>query len=160
MTSYCPSQSAAKLTRPLDWPKFENQLHSLISCMHTAGVAHCDLRGPGNILIDDTDGPWLVDYVACVFQAPSWNKPWNYLFSQACKADFSAILKLKQKIAPQQLTFDETRLLEKNASRGWLFRKTSLLCMHFQLVPTADEAGRHKIPAKLCIPTEKAPTEI
>lgn len=125
VTSFCASQSAVKLTRPLDWPKFENRLHSLISNMHAAGVAHCDLRGPGNILIDDADRPWLVDYVACFFKAPGWNKPWNGLFSQACKADFSAILKLKQKIAPHQLTAEETKLLDNNASKGWLFRKTS-----------------------------------
>ena len=125
MTSYCESQSAVKLARPINWLKFERKLESLIANMHEAGVAHCDLRGPGNILVDDADAPWLVDYVACVFKAPRWNKPWNFLFSQACAADYSAILKLKQKLAPEQLTVNETRLLDRNSSKGWLFRKTS-----------------------------------
>ena len=125
ITSYVKSQSAAKLNRPINWPKFENRLHYLIENMHQVGIAHCDLRGPGNILIDEEDTPWLVDYVACVFQAPAWNKPWKFLFSQACKADYSAILKLKQKLAPEQLTVNETKQLEKHASKGWLFRKTS-----------------------------------
>ncbi|MGI9317530.1 MAG: hypothetical protein ACR2QW_09385, partial [bacterium] len=125
ITSYCKSQSAAKLTRPINWIKFENQLQSLITNMHKAGVAHCDLRGPGNILIDDNDTPWLVDYVACIFRAPHWNKPWNILFSLACTADYSAVLKLKQKLAPEQLTVNEVKLLDKHSSKGWLFRKTS-----------------------------------
>ena len=125
ITSYCPSQSAAKVSRPINWLKFENELRSLISTMHEAGVAHCDLRGPGNILIDQNDSPWLVDYVACVFKASSWNKPWNFLFNQACAADYSAVLKLKQKLAPEQLSVNESKLLDAHSSKGWLFRKTS-----------------------------------
>ena len=125
ITSYCPSASAAKVTRAINWVKFENELRPLIANMHKAGVAHCDLRGPGNILIDETDCPWLVDYVACVFKASDWNKPWNFLFAQACVADYSAVLKLKQKLAPEQLTVNESKLLDKNSSKGWLFRKAS-----------------------------------
>ena len=125
ITSFCKSQSAVDLTRPINWTKFERKLQTLIVNMHKAGVAHCDLRGPGNILIDDNDAPWLVDYVACVFPAPHWNKPWNFLFSQACAADYSAVLKLKQKLAPEQLTVNETKLLQEYSSKGWLFRKTS-----------------------------------
>ncbi len=125
ITSYCQSQSAAKLDRPLNWLKFEDELNTLIGKMHKAGVAHCDLRGPGNILIDDNDQPYLVDYVGCIFRAGHWNKPWNYLFEQGCKADYSAVLKLKQKLAPEQLTVKETALVNQDSSRGWLFRKTS-----------------------------------
>jgi len=125
ITSYCDSQSAAKLKRRLNWLKFEDELTFLICKMHAAGVAHCDLRGPGNILIDENDQPYLVDYVGCIFKAKQWNKPWNYLFRQACNADYSAVLKLKQKLAPEQLTVRETALVNKNSSKGWLFRKTS-----------------------------------
>ena len=125
ITSYCESQSAAKLARSLNWLKFEDELNTLIGKMHKAGVAHCDLRGPGNILVDDNDQPYLVDYVGCIFEGKSWNKPWNYLFKQGCKADYSAVLKLKQKLAPEQLTVKETALVNQYSSRGWLFRKTS-----------------------------------
>ncbi len=125
ITSYCRSQSAAKLERPLNWLKFEDELNTLIRKMHEAGVAHCDLRGPGNILIDDSDQPYLVDYVGCIFKGQSWNKPWNYLFKHACKADYSAVLKLKKKLAPEQLTVKETALVNQNSSKGWLFRKAS-----------------------------------
>ena len=125
ITEYCESQSAAKLQRPLNWLKFEEGLKALISEMHSAGVAHCDLRGPGNILIDNEDNPYLVDYVGCIFKTYDWNRPWNFLFKQGCKADISAILKLKQKLAPEQLTVKESSLVEKNSSKGWLFRKTS-----------------------------------
>ena len=125
ITSYCESESAAKLKRPLNWLKFEDELINLIGEMHKSGVAHCDLRGPGNILIDENDQPYLVDYVGCIFKAKSWNKPWNYLFEQGCKTDFSAVLKLKGKLAPEQLTVKETELVNSNSSRGWLFRKTS-----------------------------------
>ncbi len=125
ITSYCQSQAAAKLERPLNWLKFEDELNNLIGKIHAAGVAHCDLRGPGNILIDENDLPYLVDYVGCIFKANSWNKPWNYLFEQGCKADYSAVLKLKQKLAPEQLTVRETALVNQHSSKGWLFRKTS-----------------------------------
>ena len=125
ITSYCQSQAAAKLDRPLNWLKFEEGLLALIKHMHERGVAHCDLRGPGNILIDDDDKPFLVDYVACIFKATDWNKPWNYLFRQGCKADLSAVLKLKQKLAPEQLTVRESAMVDKHSSKGWLFRKTS-----------------------------------
>lgn len=125
ITAYCRSQSAVKLKHQVNWQRFEKKLQTLIASMHGAGVAHCDLRGPGNILIDDDEAPWLVDYVACIFKAPRWNKPWNMLFYQACRADDSAILKLKQKLSPELLTEDEIRLLQEHTSKGWLFRKTS-----------------------------------
>lgn len=125
ITSYCPAKPASRLDRKLDWPGFESRLNELIASMHEKGVAHCDLRGPGNILIDDTDHPHLVDYVGCVIRGQSWNKPWNLLYEQACKADYSAVLKLKARIAPDHLGAEESSRIDRDSSRGWLFRKTS-----------------------------------
>ena len=125
VTSYCHARVAAKLTHPINWLQFEQKLNRLIGQIHEKGVAHCDLRGPGNILVNENNQPYLVDYVGCIMRAKSWNKPWNYLFAQGCKADYSAVLKLKQRLAPQQLTVEETHRVSKDSSRGWLFRKTS-----------------------------------
>jgi len=87
----------------VDWPVFFERLAELVETMHKQGVTHCDLRSPGNTMIDKEGRPYLVDFVACVFQGRRWNLPSQWLFTRFKEADRSAILKLKQRFAPKLL---------------------------------------------------------
>lgn len=75
------------------------RLAELVAGMHARGVAHCDLRAPSNILVDDAGQPYVVDFVARVHRGRIWNLPWNWLFTQFCGADDGALLKLKMRFA-------------------------------------------------------------
>jgi predicted unusual protein kinase regulating ubiquinone biosynthesis (AarF/ABC1/UbiB family) len=85
------------------------RLESLVAQMHARGVAHCDLRSPSNILVDDAGRPYLVDFVARVCRGAAWNLPWNWLFVQFCRADRNALAKLKVRFAPELASDEEQK---------------------------------------------------
>lgn len=95
------------------WPQMRPQpvaferLEALVTAMHERGVAHCDLRSPSNILVDEDDWPYLVDFVARVRRGAAWNRPWNWLFEQFCRADRNALAKLKLRYAPELASAEE-----------------------------------------------------
>ena len=101
----------------IDWSEFFGQLTDLIEQMHQQGVAHCDLRSPGNILVDIEGQPYLVDFVACVFRGQRWNFISRWIFVKFQGADRGAILKLKQRFAAELLD-EEARLSMQK--RGFL----------------------------------------
>lgn len=83
------------------------RLERLITDMHARGVAHCDMRSPSNILVDGDERPYLVDFVARVRRGAAWNLPWNWLFTQFCRADRNALAKLKVRYAPELASGEE-----------------------------------------------------
>jgi len=91
----------------IDLPAFFNSLKGVIDEVHQHGVAHNDLRNPTNILLDQNQQPILVDLVAAYCKSPNWNLPGNWLFNKFCQVDYSAITKLKNKIAPELVTDDD-----------------------------------------------------
>ncbi|MCH2191807.1 MAG: hypothetical protein MK188_12855 [Gammaproteobacteria bacterium] len=105
LMSYHESEQITRLskTQP-DWPEFFDNLAKAIQQMHSAGVAHNDLRNPTNTLITPNGDPILVDLVACFCRGSRWNIINHWLFDKFAKVDLSAITKLKQKIAPELIT--------------------------------------------------------
>ena len=84
-----------------NWPSFFSQLEQSILQVHSAGVAHNDLRNPTNTLITPEGTPILVDLVAAFCRGREWNLPNRWLFNKFCLVDQSALTKLKSRIAPQ-----------------------------------------------------------
>ncbi|MDX1496237.1 MAG: hypothetical protein R3352_01655 [Salinisphaeraceae bacterium] len=118
---------AARLARKKkgEWPQPNwVSLDALIAEMHMRGLAHCDLRRSSNILFDEAGEPYLVDFVAHVQRGGDWNLPWNWAFKRFCRADRTAISKLKHRVQPEALTEEDQRLLAHsswldNAARGF-----------------------------------------
>lgn len=96
----------------VSWPIFFERLTQVVEAMHRQGVAHCDLRSPGNTLVDLESRPYLVDFVACVFRGRRWNFIGQWVFAQFRRADHSAILKLKQRFAPELLDDQERQSMQ------------------------------------------------
>ncbi|HAY46362.1 MAG TPA: hypothetical protein DCY55_08775 [Gammaproteobacteria bacterium] len=86
-----------------DWRTWFDKLERLIQTMHEAGIAHGDLRSPGNILIDSNAEPVLVDFVAASGEGSRWNFIANSVYRGLCAVDESAVLKLKSRVAPDLL---------------------------------------------------------
>lgn len=90
-----------------DWPTFFDKLTVAIADIHTAGVAHNDLRNPTNTLVTPEGDPILVDLVACFCRGKRWNTPNLWLFNKFTQVDKSAITKIKNKVAPELLNGDD-----------------------------------------------------
>ena len=98
-------------------------LQTLIEEMHKRGIAHGDLRSPTNALIDDNGNAALVDFVASLGRGSSLNFINRYLFEKLCLVDFSAITKLKKRIAPELLNQSDIESQEVAGKKGMAFRK-------------------------------------
>jgi len=88
--------------------EFYAQLRETIDAMHSRGVAHCDLRSRGNVMVGDDGSPYVVDFAACVFRGRGINPLFSWLFNQFVPADRNAVLRIKQRLSPELLT-DEDR---------------------------------------------------
>ncbi|ERJ20541.1 putative serine-threonine protein kinase [Salinisphaera shabanensis E1L3A] len=101
------------------WPQAKpaeaayHKLDELVDQMHARGVAHCDLRAPSNMLVDEDGQPYIVDFVARVCRGRGWNLPWNWLFRQFVGADESALAKLRVRFAPRLATADDRARLDE-----------------------------------------------
>jgi RIO-like serine/threonine protein kinase len=95
-------------------PELFDRLEELVRAIHERGVAHCDLRSGGNIVINSTGQPYLVDFVAHTARG---NPLWSWVFRRFCQADLVAVLRLKKRLAPALVSDDEEhRLLsDRNA---------------------------------------------
>lgn len=109
LMEYVPAEPWPRMQPPAQ--SFE-KLHALVAAMHSRGVAHCDLRAPSNILVDENGQPYIVDFVARVIHGADWNSPWNWVFAKFCQADRNALAKLKVRNAPELATDREREMAE------------------------------------------------
>ncbi len=110
-----------------DAKKYFVSLRTLIQSMHEKGVAHGDLRSPTNALIDEEGRAALVDFVASLSRGSRLNVVNRYLFNKMCLVDFSAITKLKKRIAPELLDDTDMESADIAGKKGLMFRKAGQL---------------------------------
>ena len=99
------------LTRETDWPKFLTELENTLREIHAQGVAHCDLRGLSNILVGPDQTPYIIDFVSCFFAGSRWNFIQRWVFRRFCEADRQALLKLRQRVAPESMNTADAALI-------------------------------------------------
>ena len=112
LIEYCPGVPWGQ-ARPSE--AAYQRLSQLLASVHGAGIAHGDLRGGGNFLVDADDRPYIVDFVARVKRGAAWNIAWNWVFDQFVAADNSALVKLRARHAPHLLDAADRRAM---AHRG------------------------------------------
>ena len=119
LLEYLPGQPLHRTSATVDWQRFFERLEQLVKEIHSHGVAHCDLRSPGNTLVAADESPVVVDFVAAVLKGAPWNVPARWVYKRFAQADEEAIAKLKHHVAPELLTAEDGYLLEQ---RSWLER--------------------------------------
>ena len=124
--TYAPAVPVKQRRDDVNWSDYFPRLSGLVEKMHTTGVAHCDLRSPNNVLVDENNNPYLVDFVACVFRGAEWNPFSHWLFKRFCQVDQSAIAKLKLRYAPELLDDSEKEILQRNSVLDCLARGFSV----------------------------------
>ncbi|MCL5104360.1 MAG: hypothetical protein M1133_09635 [Armatimonadetes bacterium] len=84
--------------------KFYVRLRTVIDDIHSRGVAHCDLRSRGNVMLGEDGRPYVVDFAACVYRGRGINPFFKWLFHQFVLADRNAVLRIKQRTSPELIT--------------------------------------------------------
>jgi predicted Ser/Thr protein kinase len=104
LMEYVAGTSMSEVKRGGLAPEFFERFYRLVDEIHRRGVAHCDLRSRGNILLGPDGEPYIVDFVAHFKQGQRWNPLTRWMFGKFCEADRTAVARLKQALAPQLLT--------------------------------------------------------
>lgn len=94
---------------------FFDRLADIVRRVHERGVAYCDLRSSGNVVVAAGGEPYIVDFAACITRGRGLNPLINFLFRQFSQADNYGVLVLKRKHAPDQLSQKERLRLETPA---------------------------------------------
>jgi len=113
LMSFVAATPVIQYQQDIDWNVYFQKLSLQIDSMHARGVAHGDLRSPGNVLIDLHGQPVLVDFVAAVCRGHRFNFIAGWFFRKFCEVDRSAVLKLKHRLAADQLTAHERFVLAR-----------------------------------------------
>ena len=100
------------LTQETDWPTFLAELENTLREIHAQGVAHCDLRGLSNILVGPDQTPYIIDFVSCFFAGSRWGFLRGWVFRRFCEADRQALLKLRQRVAPESMNTADAESIE------------------------------------------------
>jgi predicted Ser/Thr protein kinase len=95
-------------------PEFFERFYRLVERLHEAGVAHCDLRSQGNILVGADGEPHVVDFTAHFRRGRPWNAVTRWMYRKFCEADRVAVARLKRSHAPDLLTDAEKRALARD----------------------------------------------
>jgi tRNA A-37 threonylcarbamoyl transferase component Bud32 len=86
---------------------FYSELESLLDAIHSAGLAHCDLKREPNIIMGDDGRPYLVDWSASIFRNEFGFFPLSLIFKRFLRDDLNAVIKLKLKYNPELVTSEE-----------------------------------------------------
>lgn len=101
---------------------FFSDLEQVLREVHARGVVHLDLRHKGNILLSEKGEPFLIDFNSS-FGFKEKGLLRHYLFPLLRMVDYGGLLKLKKRIAPGFLTFEETAFLKRfeRLRKLWIF---------------------------------------
>lgn len=114
LMEYMPGTSAREVPPGGLTPQFFERFYRLVDRLHEAGVAHCDLRSQGNILVGADGEPHAVDFVAHFRRPRRWNLPGRWMYGKFCEADRVAVARLKRSHAPDLLTESERQALARD----------------------------------------------
>lgn len=103
-------------------PSFFSNLKRILEEIHHRGVAHLDLRHKGNVLVTEKGEPYLIDFNSSLsFKVGGIFHQWFFPFLRWI--DYGGFLKLKERVSPHSMTFEETRFLKRfnHLRKLWIF---------------------------------------
>ncbi len=92
---------------------FYDSFSKVVCDIHSRGVAHCDLRSRGNIIVGNDGHAYIIDFAACVYKGRGINPFTRLIFREFSRADRNAVLLNKKRLSEELLTDEEKKELEK-----------------------------------------------
>jgi predicted Ser/Thr protein kinase len=148
LLEYIPGTSAREVPPGGLSPEFFARFYRLVARLHEFGVAHCDLRSQGNILVGADGEPHAVDFTAHFRRGRSWNPLSRWMYDKFCEADQVAVARLKKSHAPDLLTDAERQALARDR-KTWLERSARFIGKSVRhvsrwLLTRRDKPGRDR----------------
>lgn len=89
---------------------FLRELRDLVETVHNRDVAHCDLKRAPNIMMGHDGKPYIVDWSAAIFKKEFSFFPLDRIYQRFIRDDLNAIIKIKLKYRPKDVSHEERRL--------------------------------------------------
>ena len=86
---------------------FFDDLESLVEKIHQRGIAHCDLKRAANTLLGDDGRPYIIDWSAAILEREFRWFPLKPVFRRFLMDDRLAVVKLKVRHIPKNVTRGE-----------------------------------------------------
>jgi serine/threonine protein kinase len=81
--------------RPENDSKFYDKLFDVVKQMHERKISHFDLKKKDNLLVDDDEQPYLIDFGAAIIYKPGFHPFNHYLFRLGIRFDYNGWIKHK-----------------------------------------------------------------
>jgi predicted Ser/Thr protein kinase len=102
LLEYVDGRRLSKEAGAADAARLAGRLQQLVGAIHERGVAHVDLRGRDNILVDSLRRVWVLDFGASWLRGEGgWLR--RRLFGLGSLIDRAAVLKWKLLLAPESV---------------------------------------------------------
>jgi RIO-like serine/threonine protein kinase len=88
-------------------PGIFDVLTGLVDGIHERGVAHCDLKASGNVLVRPDGGPVIIDWGASISRTEFRFFPLNMIYNRFVLDDYRAITKFKLRYMPETVGEEE-----------------------------------------------------
>ena len=86
---------------------FFDALKDVVDRFHERGVAHCDLKKAGNILLGHDGLPYIIDWAAAISRSEFRLPLLNLIYKRFVLDDYNAIIKQKLRLTPEHVTPEE-----------------------------------------------------
>ena len=96
--------------------QFFKDLLNVILSMHKAGISHGDLKRKDNILVSDSNQPYLIDFGTALHSKPSDTWPKSWLFNVFKQTDLNAWIKHKYTRKYDLINKDDMAYYSPNAT--------------------------------------------
>lgn len=103
-------------------PSVFSRLERLIKDFHARGIAHCDLKRTPNILVTKQDRPYILDWAAAVSYRECRIFPFTRLYNRLVRDDEMAIIKIKLRYLPENVTPEQRSHYEERSRAEHLIR--------------------------------------
>jgi len=79
------------------------RLQKLLEFVHRRGVAHCDLKRAGNIMLGDDGNPYIIDWSSAIFKNEFGIYPLSLIYRRFLVDDLNGIIKLRLRHRPESV---------------------------------------------------------
>jgi serine/threonine protein kinase len=95
---------------------FFDALKDVVDRFHERGMAHCDLKRAGNILLGHDGLPYIIDWAAAIARSEFSLPLLNLIYKRFVLDDYNAIIKQKLRFTPEHVTPEERQAYYR---RSW-----------------------------------------
>ncbi len=95
----------------------------LVDTIHKRGVAHCDLKRAGNVIMGNDGNPYIIDWSSAIFESEFRFFPLNFIYRRFILDDLNGVTKYRLRHNPERVSPTRMRIYTYRSPLERLVRK-------------------------------------